>query len=49
MHDLIPEHEWTDDIMDITPRCPKCQSPQIEPRNIARRLGGDLPPLSRTS
>lgn len=49
MHDLMLGHEWNEDIADITPRCPKCQSPQIEPRNIARRYGGAIGAIAGTT
>lgn len=50
MHDMILDGEWHDDhdIVDITPRCPKCQSPCIEPRNIASRFGGAIGAIAGT-
>lgn len=46
MHDLILEHEWDDVPMDTTLRCPKCMSPQLESRNLARRFGGAIGALA---
>jgi uncharacterized membrane protein len=40
MHDLVHEHEWGGDIVDVTQRCPNCRSTRVEPRNYAQRLGG---------
>jgi hypothetical protein len=42
MHDMLHEHEWSGDIVDITQRCPNCRSARVEPRNYAQRLGGAI-------
>jgi hypothetical protein len=49
MHELALEHEWNDGLMDVTPRCPKCMSPQLETRNLARRFGGAIGALAGTT
>ncbi len=42
MYELTQEHEWIGGIFDATPRCPRCQSPQVEPRNLAKKFGGAI-------
>jgi hypothetical protein len=49
MHDLALEHEWDDGLMEVTQRCPKCMSPQLEVRNLARRFGGAIGALAGTT
>jgi hypothetical protein len=49
MHELALEHEWNDGLMDVTPRCPKCMSPQLGTRNLARRFGGAIGALAGTT
>jgi len=51
MNELQFGSEWHDDndIMDVTPRCPKCRSASIETRNVARRFGGAIGAIAGTT
>ena len=51
MHELLLNGEWHNDhdIVDVTPRCPKCHSVNIEPRNRARRFGGAIGAIAGTT
>ncbi len=51
MNELQFDSDWHDDnsIMDVMPRCPKCQSPCIETRNLARRFGGAIGAIAGTT
>ena len=51
MNELQFGSEWHDDndIMDVTPRCPKCRSASIETRNLARRFGGAVGAIAGTT
>jgi hypothetical protein len=49
MHELMLDPEWGGEVMDVTPRCPKCRSVHIESRNMARRLGGAIGAIAGTA
>lgn len=42
MNDGFPDDEWSGALMELTPRCPRCQSVHVESRGLARRYGGAL-------
>lgn len=51
MNELQWDSEWhnENDIMNVTPRCPKCRSANIEARNLARRYGGAIGAIAGTT
>lgn len=49
MNDAYQHDEWGADFMDVSPCCPKCQSPHIGTRNLARRFGGALGAIAGTA
>jgi len=49
MRELALEHEWSGDVIDVTPRCPRCHSARVESRNFARRLGGAIGAIAGTT
>lgn len=42
MNELTTQHEREHGIKDVTARCPKCRSTDIESRDVARRYGGAI-------
>lgn len=49
MPDMTLEQVWDGDVVDVTPRCPKCGSASIETPNLARRFGGAIGAIAGTT